>query len=378
MLGEFSAIVEHIYDAALDPTLWKATLLEIAAYLNVDRATLLVEDAEASDQIAFIASFDDPEWIERYRTDYIRLNPMRIATGATAKSGDITLTTDFMTHEEFQRTRYYSEWMQTRQLVDHAVAMIERTPSLFVVLAVHRHETQGPGDETLRERLALLTPHVAKSLSISRALDRARLDIDTFARLLDRLQSAFFLLNEFGHIVQSSAGARHLLDAGVVTRNGQGILRMPEVDANAQLDLALALARDASDKADAETASISFQSPTGDKYAATVLSLNGGKRHQIGVYYNAIIAVVVRKIGLDLLFDPAPLAHAYDLTPRECTVLFTLVETGGVPETAAILGVAQATVKSHLKAIFRKTGTNKQSDLVKLAASVGPPIENQN
>jgi DNA-binding CsgD family transcriptional regulator len=39
-----------------------------------------------------------------------------------------------------------------------------------------------------------------------------------------------------------------------------------------------------------------------------------------------------------------------------------------VPEVAAILGLGQQTVKTHLKRLFAKTGTARQALLVKLVA----------
>jgi DNA-binding CsgD family transcriptional regulator len=55
-------------------------------------------------------------------------------------------------------------------------------------------------------------------------------------------------------------------------------------------------------------------------------------------------------------------------------VLFAIVEAGGVPDVANMLGISQATVKTHLQRIFDKTGTARQADLVKLIAGLAGPI----
>ena len=52
-----------------------------------------------------------------------------------------------------------------------------------------------------------------------------------------------------------------------------------------------------------------------------------------------------------------------------------IVEIGGVPDVANMLGISQATVKTHLKRIFDKTGTARQSDLVKLVAGFTGPFD---
>ena len=70
------------------------------------------------------------------------------------------------------------------------------------------------------------------------------------------------------------------------------------------------------------------------------------------------------------------LTRAFELTPTELRVLLSIVEVGGVPETAEILGIAETTVKTHLHRVFSKTGTNRQADLVKLAAGFSNPLIN--
>jgi DNA-binding NarL/FixJ family response regulator len=49
-------------------------------------------------------------------------------------------------------------------------------------------------------------------------------------------------------------------------------------------------------------------------------------------------------------------------------VLLAIVEVGGVPEVAGVLGTSEATVKTHLHHVFEKTGATGQADLVKLTA----------
>jgi DNA-binding CsgD family transcriptional regulator len=56
------------------------------------------------------------------------------------------------------------------------------------------------------------------------------------------------------------------------------------------------------------------------------------------------------------------------LTPAELRVLFAIVDVGNVAEAAAVLGLCQPTVKTHLHRLFEKTGTGRQAELVKLVA----------
>jgi DNA-binding CsgD family transcriptional regulator len=51
-----------------------------------------------------------------------------------------------------------------------------------------------------------------------------------------------------------------------------------------------------------------------------------------------------------------------------------VVEVGGVPEVAEALGIAETTVRFHLRQLFAKTGTRRQADLVKLVAGFANPL----
>jgi DNA-binding CsgD family transcriptional regulator len=56
------------------------------------------------------------------------------------------------------------------------------------------------------------------------------------------------------------------------------------------------------------------------------------------------------------------------LTPSELRVLFAIVEVGGVPEVADVLGISETTARTHVEHLFEKTGTSRQVDLLKLVA----------
>jgi DNA-binding CsgD family transcriptional regulator len=74
------------------------------------------------------------------------------------------------------------------------------------------------------------------------------------------------------------------------------------------------------------------------------------------------------------LSPPEALAKQFKLTPAELRVLFALVEIGGVPEATEVLGISEATTRTHLRHLFEKTGTSRQAELVKLVAKYGTPL----
>ena len=105
-----------------------------------------------------------------------------------------------------------------------------------------------------------------------------------------------------------------------------------------------------------------------ERYVAHVLPLTSGSRRKAGVSYAAAATVFVQKAALDLPSPPEAVGKEFQPTPAELRVLFAIVEVGGAPEVAEVLGLSEPTVKTHLRHLFEKTGTRRQAELVKLVA----------
>jgi DNA-binding CsgD family transcriptional regulator len=86
-----------------------------------------------------------------------------------------------------------------------------------------------------------------------------------------------------------------------------------------------------------------------------------------------VATVFVHRAALDLS-PPEAIVKEFKLTPTELRVLFAIIEVGGVPEVAEVLGISETTARTHLKHLFEKTGTSRQAELVKLVAGYSSPI----
>ena len=79
-------------------------------------------------------------------------------------------------------------------------------------------------------------------------------------------------------------------------------------------------------------------------------------------------------IGTDFYEVKAELstAHAelFRLSPRETEVAAGLLQGHSLESLCTLLGISRNTAKVHLQALFRKTHTSRQSELVHLLADV--------
>jgi DNA-binding CsgD family transcriptional regulator len=68
--------------------------------------------------------------------------------------------------------------------------------------------------------------------------------------------------------------------------------------------------------------------------------------------------------------QPDLLKQMYGLTLAESRVAQALLQHGSPAEIAHVLSVGESTIRSQLKAIFEKTNTHRQADLVKLLMGI--------
>ena len=107
---------------------------------------------------------------------------------------------------------------------------------------------------------------------------------------------------------------------------------------------------------------------------ATILPLARGKRQSICGAVSGMVAIFVQDpIVMPPLAGEA-FAELYGLTRSELRVLLAMTPGLCVKEAAETLGICESTAKTHLQHIHSKTGTSKQTELIRLFMSSTPPV----
>jgi DNA-binding CsgD family transcriptional regulator len=362
-----SLLIGEIYDAALDPSLWRPVLGRLCAFVHAGFAILITEDAVSEQAHVHYTSHDEPEWLDRYFSKYIRLNPTLVPAVLNVAAGEVVSVADFMPYKRFQSTVFYKEWVAPRY-ADAIIAILEKTATGMSVCTAVRSAAQGESDAGARRRMRVLTPHVRRAIAIGRVIDLATVRALDLASALDRLASGFFLTDAKGRIVHANASGEALLNQAHVLRRTRDLLAAVDPKADAALRDAIAAAAAGDAAVGTKGIAIALASEDRARYIADVLPLTSGARREAGRAHGAAVAVFVRKAALDMRSALESIAQAYKLTARELSVLMGIVEVGGVPEVAAVLGLSEATVKTYLRTVFRKTGASRQAELVKLVA----------
>lgn len=371
---ELSRLIADIYDAALAPDRWPVVLADIRDFLGGLSAALYAKDMTGTS--GGIYHSDGVIGIEHqmsYFNTYARIDPAT-AGHIYADVDQAISTMDILNYEEFRQSRFFKEWAQPLGLVDFLTAPLEKRGSWAAMLGVFRHERDGMVDEPMRERMRLLVPHVRRAVLIGRVIEEGSAQAANLANTLDGLSAAMYLVDADGHIMHANAAGNALLDERtVLTRRADRLTALDRDAASALQDVFAAAGR--GDRAvGVKGISVALPSAEEDNYVAHVLPLTSGERLGTAQSYRAVAALFVQPATLEAPAAPEVIAKTYGLTLSELRVLMTIVQAGGVAETAEALGVAETTVKTHLSRLFQKTGASRQADLVKLIAGFQSPL----
>jgi len=236
----------------------------------------------------------------------------------------------------------------------------------------HQRERQ-QRHETVHEAYHHARLRAKDAKRLGNEIERKQQRAIALADVVDRLSAGVILLDAACNIVHGNPAAKTMLAAADVLRSVSGRLVARSSEAN----LALRdIFRDAGQVAMAAAAGrkISLISHGGSYYIANVIALPSLLRDGATERTSAVGALFVWKAELDGRSCAGLIDRTFDLTPAELRVLQSIVEVGGVPETAIALGIAETTVKTHLHRVFAKTGVSRQADLVKLAAGFSNPL----
>jgi DNA-binding CsgD family transcriptional regulator len=335
---------------------------------------LITEDAASSKAHVHYTSKDDPEWMDAYFRKYIYLNPTLVPAVMNLKVGDIFSVSTFMTHKEFQASAFYREWSSTRGYLDTIGTLLAKTPTAMSVLSAVRHESDGPVDAEARRRMKLIAPHVRRAVHIGRVIDMSEVTASSLTDTLDGFAAAIVLIDAKMRVAYANRAAHALLESGDPLVLHGSTLGASHDQADATLSVAIQACADGDAAVGTKGLSIPMTTREGETFVAHVLPLTSGTRRRAGEAYDAVAAIFVRKAQLEYPSPLETLANHYRLTARELNVLLAIVELGGVPAVSSLLGLSETTVKSYLRNVFQKTGTNRQADLVKIVAGFANPF----
>lgn len=358
-------LVADLYESAVDPECWRGTLDRIGDALG--GAALVAGLHRPSGMVFDISNRLDPDRHALLVENYVRpeTNPL-FAAMPRLPVMEFAPREQIMTDESYKRSGLYNDIFRPQGLTHVGVACLARKSGVLITTGLLRRRNREFTGESGRLYTRLL-PHLRQAIELTvrnRDIAAARHNAEAAASMS---ADAHVIVDASGRVQYADARSAVILDAadGLAVRNGRIVAsRAPERQQLANLIEAAALGRDPRGG--------SLRVPRARAsgfWAAIVAPLpshgTGGSRP----------SALVRLIDLGRPPSPPPrrLRELFGLSPAEARLAAELATGASLDAVAERLGVQITTVRTQLRAVFAKTGTNRQSELIALLARVAGP-----
>jgi DNA-binding CsgD family transcriptional regulator/PAS domain-containing protein len=375
-----SGLIGSIYDCTLDPSRWEPALADIMDALDCYAVALTFSDLRDDRLLLHKTVGLAPEEIERAAKHMPEIHALIAHALESGLSPDEPLVMSrHFSPAYVERSPLFQQWERPTGTVDSMRMSLMHTPTLDVGCGADRNERQGLFTDREVEIARLLLPHLRRAVTISNVLDIRTIAGASMAETLDALRCAVVLTNEHGEVMHANRSAERMLSDGAI-QISRGVLQAADPSAAAELSAAIALAADNEAAIGKTGLAVRLIGRDGTPLFAHVLPLTGSD-FRIQVQPAAVAAVFIGAPP-DAQEGAEAVAAAFGLTPAETKVLASLFAGRTLTETAATLGLARTTAKTHVEHIFMKTGVTRQAELMRMwtglispARSNGPSMQ---
>lgn len=375
-LATYDRLINLIYDTPFAPASWSATLGAISAAFRAEKAVIFTFRHAPHDG-GFAITHNLPQaqmeaWaaISSHEDPYVRaLSNQQVVDGAVWVGSTLVRPSDL------HATRMYRDiWKQIG--IEHICFGV-----VFDGVDGHKLPTsislfRGPqmpdfsAEET--QLLQRIVMHLSRAMGVMFHLRDTDNRVAASQAALDRLSAGVALLDGEGRVIHHNRAAEALFALGdcfvlqaapdgLRLALGAHVRGMNERFAAAMRDALAPVAQDPehfsnglviTDSA-ARPVCVMHASPVG----ASATPLPGEQARAIVFFYSLTDAPKL---------ESEVLRQTFGLTPAEARAANAVLEGGSVREAADRLDISTNTLKSQLRAVYAKTSTNRQADLLKL------------
>jgi DNA-binding CsgD family transcriptional regulator len=341
--------------AALDRSAWKPALQRLSDTVGGVGVQLIPVNHRTEQ----IWTDGVSELADRYIREGWHLREVRARGLPAMLRRGLMVDQDFMTLDEIRKSEYYNDALGPHGLRWFAGIRTDAGPDLCVA-AIQRTIAQGPFEPDEQARLAPLRGPLSTAATVCWELNLAR--ASGLADAFDVLGSAALILGRGGQVLRANRTAETTLTSELRIVNRR--LAALDQDLSRRIDRLVGQA----------TSSLSGAA-LGPPVAVPRLGRRPllvyavplvGKALDIFTAARALVIVV----DLDARAVPAEthLRQALALTPAEARLAQQLAGGEALDAAADLLQIGKETARSQLKAVFAKTDTSRQAELVALLA----------
>ncbi|MCF8055844.1 MAG: LuxR C-terminal-related transcriptional regulator [Desulfocapsa sp.] len=366
-IREQGRLIESIYRTVGKPDAWHGLLRELVAVTNSRSARLLVMNREANRVTFSIKLNIDDNYHRQYVEHYVNACPWRPELRMMPPGRLYSTYLHFSCPQpNFYRTEFFNDWARPQNIHHGVCGTVYRDADTSVQMLIQRTRGQGYYTEAETAFLNNLVPHIQQSFLIAGQLANPRAQGEATAIAAGSEPLPFLLLDRSLRVTYSSPGVeKFVADCPWLGMRNSRLLITDELQ-NRRLQRLLCQSLTAADTRTFLTSggTLAVPRPGAPDLQLLVRSVHPDVPVLIGPSAG-YVAVYFYDPEARVEIDHERLRELYPLSEAETRVAVAMVDTPDSAEVAKSCAISLHTVRSHIKAIFCKTGTHSRADLMK-------------
>lgn len=376
------ALIELIYQGATDISRWPAILADLCQWMGASACGIWTPWRKPEDGGLLLSHGLSQQASELWVNQYFEHNlwAQRAIEKNLLTTGNVVRDQELVTEEEFLASIWYQDFLckvGLGRLLSGVIFSAQEIIALPVLCCCIR-PFDDPFTANDEQRMKILLPHLSRALGVMLRLRDTELKQTSMQAVLDRINYGVVLFDKYRHPTFLNAPAKQLIDLkdglGLRKRNGDENsteLVAANEKANTLLTQAIneAIAPDILSTRHFSSAVV-IPRPSGKApFLINFSSLSNFNDLSLTNGHPVAIAFI-NDCAADVRLNGSALKDAYALTEAEVRAAEFLMNGCSIEEAAQQLGVSVNTIKTQLRQLHDKTGTNNRARLVKLLLSM--------
>lgn len=348
-------LIDAIYGGVLSEASWNRFLDTLAATIPGSTAGLILHDeSEAKAPLALMSKSFPSSAATAYNAYYAAINPLpRLLSRNRSDCGlaDVQL----ISFADFTKSEFFNDFLMPNELGFSAGVRMSNKDDRTIMLGVNA-PFGSPANERVTGLLTWLGPHVRRAFDFYRELGSGLAGPGVSGSIPDAIGIGTIVLGEGGRVKAVSAAMNAML------REASPIWLSPLGSVQLRCELAQGILD-----------SMLKKNYTGPKVKSlfckcSKLTLVRFEKDRVLLDLEGpSVALLLESCDARPTFDLHHFALAYDLTKAEIRALSGIVEGKSAAQIAQNAFVSPETVRSQMKSLYAKTGTNSAKDVLRMS-----------
>ena len=366
---QYDELINVLYETALDPSLWKEAMLLCSRQVNGIAAHIMSVDKTKKKPVFLVAAGDgelpDMENQSQYINYYVKIDP-RMSVMEKASQNEWRFCSTYMDQQFVNHNEFYQDFLIPSG-GRYAMGMwIDDCAESKTVLGLHRSLSQPAFSEPEKQIADRFIGHIQRALRLQRHTKTLNEKAELGARAIDSFSLSMIIVDSKAFVLHLNSEAKALIDAkqnGIHIKNNRLSADSPKE--NHKLNDLITQATSYPAIGGAMFFNCS-NNPQTQQVFVTPLPASSPYAQD---WQTPLALVLMMKPN-----QPCPslqfLGKLYNFSPAEIKVCASLMQGKSPEEYALEAGVSVHTVRTQIKNLFRKTETNRQSELVALLCKI--------